>query len=256
MSRAGATSLILGARATFAVTKVTLGANKAMATGSARLGAARRDGRQEGRASDKTGPCMLLSVTNLSRSGLGPLSLELAAGECLALRGPSGSGKSLLLRALADLDPNEGLVRLAGEPREAIAAPSWRRRVAYLPAETGWWAETVAGHFADPDAAHTLLGDLALPADCLDWPVTRLSTGERQRLGLIRVLLLEPRVYLLDEPTAALDEQAGAAVERLIEARLHDGAAAIWVTHDAAQADRVADRQITIAEGRLREQVA
>ena len=194
---------------------------------------------------------MFLSVTNLRRPGLGPLSLELAAGECLVLRGPSGSGKSLLLRALADLDPNEGDVRLAGQAREAQAAPDWRRGVAYLPSETGWWTETVGAHFPDAESARPLLATLGLPEACLDWPVAQLSTGERQRLGLIRVLLLDPQVYLLDEPTAALDTDAAAAVERIIRARLEAGAAAIWVTHDAAQAARVADRQITIRDGKL-----
>ena len=195
----------------------------------------------------------LLSVRSLSRPGLGPISLTLEAGECLVLRGPSGAGKTLLLRALADLDPNDGEVRLQGKEREQQPAPDWRRRVAYLPAETGWWAETVGAHFPEPAAARPLLATLGLPADCLDWPVARLSTGERQRLGLIRVLLLEPRVYLLDEPTGALDEAAADAVERMIRARLAAGAAAIWVTHDDTQAARLADRQLAIEAGRLRE---
>ena len=86
----------------------------------------------------------MLSVTDLTRLELGPLSFSVEAGECLALRGPSGAGKSLLLRAIADLDPNEGRVSLDGESREDMPAPDWRRRVAYLAAEAGWWADTVA----------------------------------------------------------------------------------------------------------------
>src|SRR3546814_3605199 len=77
----------------------------------------------------------MLTVRNLSRSGLEPTSFELAAGECIALRGPSGSGKTLLLRALADLDLNEGEVLLDDTPRSRIPAPRWRRRVGYVAAE-------------------------------------------------------------------------------------------------------------------------
>ncbi len=195
----------------------------------------------------------MLSVTDLSRLGLGPLSFTVEAGECLALSGLSGAGKSLLLRAIADLDPNEGRVSLDGDSREAMPAPAWRRRVAYLAAEAGWWAETVAEHFADWPAARPLVEALGLPADCGDWPVARLSTGEKQRLALVRSLLLEPRVLLLDEPTSGLDPDAVQRVEELIRARRKDGVAVLWVTHDRAQARRVARRWAEIENGQLRE---
>src|SRR3546814_9763860 len=91
----------------------------------------------------------MLTVRNLSRSGLEPTSFELAAGECIALRGLSGSGKTLLLRALADLDLNEGEVLLDDTPRSRIPAPRWRRRVGYVAAEPGWWSERLVEHFRD-----------------------------------------------------------------------------------------------------------
>ena len=193
---------------------------------------------------------MLLSVRYLRRSGLAPTSFDLAAGECVAVRGPSGAGKTLLLRAIADLDPSEGAVALDGRPREAMPAPAWRRRVAYVPAESGWWAETAGEHVrGDWSAALPLLGALRLPADCRSWPVRRLSTGERQRLALVRALVLDPRVLLLDEPTSGLDPEAAAAVERIVAERLRAGAAgALWVTHDAAQAGRVAGTRRLVVE--------
>src|SRR3546814_11239980 len=89
----------------------------------------------------------MLTVRNLSRSGLEPTSFELAAGECIALRGPSGSGKTLLLRALADLDPNEGEVLLDDTPRSRIPAPRWRRRVGYVATEPRWWSQRLVEHF-------------------------------------------------------------------------------------------------------------
>jgi len=195
----------------------------------------------------------LLSVRSLARPGLQPLAFDLAEGECLAVRGPSGAGKSLLLRALADLDPNEGELSLDGQRREAMPAPRWRRLVTYLPAEPGWWAETVGAHFADWPAAEPLVETLGLPAASRAWPVSRLSTGERQRLALARALVQRPRVLLLDEPTAGLDETARNAVETLVAARLAEGAAALWVTHDAEQARRLAQRCLTVEGGRVTE---
>jgi putative ABC transport system ATP-binding protein len=195
----------------------------------------------------------MLSVTDLTRLSLGPVSFTVESGECLALRGASGAGKSLLLRAIADLDPNEGQVTLDGEARESMPAPAWRRRVAYLAAEPGWWADTVAEHFADWPAARPLLETLDLPADCGDWPVARLSTGEKQRLALIRTLLMSPRVLLLDEPTSGLDPEAVKRVEALIRKRRKDGVSVVWTTHDRAQARRVAKRWLEIENGQLHE---
>src|SRR5215472_3580261 len=91
----------------------------------------------------------ILQVCDLRTNLLKPASLSLSAGECIAVRGPSGSGKTLLLRAIADLDPNEGLVSLGGRDRSTIAGPEWRRLVGYVPAEPGWWADTVGEHFSD-----------------------------------------------------------------------------------------------------------
>ncbi len=197
----------------------------------------------------------MLTVQALSRPGLEPVSFGLAAGECIVLRGPSGSGKSLLLRALADLDPNGGEVALDGRSREAMPAPEWRRMVAYLPAEAGWWAETVATHFADWPAAEPLVLDLGLPRESRDWPILRLSTGERQRLALARALVLKPRVLLLDEPTSGLDSLAREATERLIRGHLAEGGGTIWATHDTEQAKRMARRALVIERGRVLEAV-
>lgn len=195
----------------------------------------------------------MLKVNNLTRTGLQPASFTLGKGECAALTGPSGAGKSLLLRAIADLDPNEGDVSLAGTARSALPAPQWRQKVAYLPAESGWWAPRVRDHFKTPEAALGLVTALGLPADCLDWPVERLSTGEKQRLALARLLALGPNVCLLDEPTSALDPAAVAAAEALIRCALDDGAAILFTTHDAAQARRLARRTLHIENGRLTE---
>ena len=155
------------------------------------------------------------------------------------------------MRAIADLDPNDGNVELGEHDRNAMPAPEWRRNVCYLPAESGWWAETVGAHFPDPDAALVLLNRLLLPSDVLTWPVSRLSTGEKQRLALARVLLLGPKVMLLDEPTSGLDAEATKAAETEINSLTKTGSAVLFVSHDADQAVRFADRQLILSNGTL-----
>jgi len=195
----------------------------------------------------------MLTVNALTRSTLQPISFELADGECISVSGASGSGKSLFLRAIADLDPNEGVVKLDGAAREEMSAPEWRRRVVYVAAESGWWSDTVGGHFVDWDKARDLVVATGLPSNCHNWPISRLSTGERQRLSLIRALVLEPRVLLLDEPTSSLDITATEAVEELVQSRLAEGASALWVTHDGGQSRRLAGRQLICAAGAISE---
>lgn len=194
----------------------------------------------------------MLTVRDLTTSVLKPASLRVAAGECVAVEGPSGAGKSVLLRAIADLDPNRGDVRWAGRARDSMPAPEWRRLVAYVPAESGWWAERVGQHFADPHAAAPFVERLGLPAEAMDWPVTRLSTGERARLALSRTLAQRPAALLLDEPTAALDEASVRRVEDLLRAELERGTAILMVTHAAAQAERLAHARLRVEGGVVR----
>ncbi len=195
----------------------------------------------------------MLTIRGIRRPGLTPVDLAVEAGEAVAVLGPSGSGKSLLLRAIADLDPNEGEVSLDGAERTAMPAPRWRRQVGYLPAEPGWWAETAGAHFADPETAKPLLPRLNLTAEILDRSVATLSTGERHRLALVRMLLQEPRVMLLDEPTSGLDEASAAQVEAIMRERLTAGCAILFSTHDRAQAERLSRRCLRVAAGTVTE---
>lgn len=191
----------------------------------------------------------MLRIRQLQPHGLAPLDLDLRPGECLVVRGASGSGKTLLLRAIADLDPCPGEATLDGLSRSACPGPQWRRRVMYLAADSGWWDERVQQHFEDWPGLAGRLGALGLPPECGDWPVERLSTGERQRLALLRALEPGPRVLLLDEPTSGLDPRATEAVEALLQAQRRDRVAQIWVTHDPAQAARVASRRLDLVDG-------
>jgi ABC-type multidrug transport system ATPase subunit len=179
-----------------------------------------------------------LQVDQLRSPLAGPFTFSLNAGECLAISGPSGAGKSLLLRMLCDLDPSSGSIGLDGAPRGSMSAPAWRAKVVYQPAEAGWWDPTPASHFKPEqmERVRALLPRLGLSADKLDTEVRLLSTGERQRMALLRSLACQPQVLLLDEPTAALDPESTAAVEQLLQEQMKAGMALILVTHSEAQA--------------------
>lgn len=196
-----------------------------------------------------------LHVEALRSTRSGPYSLRLDPGECVTITGRSGSGKSVLLRLIADLDPSTGgTVTLDGQPRERFSGPQWRSRVVYQSAEPAWWAPTAAAHFDAGQRAHVapMVEALGLPATVFDDEVIRLSTGERQRLALLRSLARAPAVLLLDEPTAALDAESTRAYEALLCAQRASGMAIVWVTHSGEQAHRVGARSLTVSDGQLR----
>ncbi len=191
-----------------------------------------------------------LRVAALGGDGWGPIDLVVTAGACVCVSGPSGAGKTRLLRAIADLDVHTGDVYLDDESAQRIAPPLWRQRVALLPADSRWWAETVAAHF--PAAGRPDFAAVGLPDEALDWHIERLSSGERQRLALLRVLANAPQVLLLDEPTANLDARNAARIEALIAAyRREHGAAVLWVSHDPEQIERVGSSHLRLDQGRI-----
>lgn len=211
--------------------------------------------------SDRTESTQRAATPRLEARALrrGPLRvdrLQLAPAEVCGLAGPSGAGKTLLLRALADLDPHGGELLLDGRDHRVMTAPQWRRQVVFVAAESAWWAPRVGGHFADgwPEETARRLG---FSPETEHWPVERLSTGEKQRLGLLRAIALQPRVLLLDEPTSALDGENVRRVEELIDesVRRRD-VSVLWVAHDPAQLERVASRRLRIESGALLERGA
>ncbi len=178
-------------------------------------------------------------------------SLTLDAGESVVIEAPSGAGKTLLLRLLAWLEPpDQGMVRLDGRTPSEWGVPEWRSRVTYVAQRPSVLNGTPAEH-----AAHVarLVAQRSrgardpieiglrwdLPAAVWSRPWARLSGGEQQRAALAISLSRQPDVLLLDEPTSALDADAAGKVEQDLRGRQ-----LIWVTHDATQAKRVADRAV------------
>jgi putative ABC transport system ATP-binding protein len=192
-----------------------------------------------------------LDVVGLRVDGMGPIDLWLAQGECLVLSGPSGAGKSRLLRAIADLDAHEGRVCCQGTAAGDLMPSEWRRRVGMLAADSQWWRDLVREHFDAPPPIGQLEA-LGLAPGLLEGPVAKLSSGERQRFALLRLLANRPRVLLLDEPTANLDPDNVTRVEKLVaDYMAAEGAAVLWVSHDPLQTTRVAHRQLRLVAGSL-----
>jgi len=194
-----------------------------------------------------------LVIVGLANRQVRGVELGIPGGVCVTLSGPSGSGKSLFLRSIADLDPHEGDIYVNGEECRQVAAPEWRRRVMMVPAESQWWHETVGEHF--PDDVQISFEALGFDASVVDWQVDRMSTGEKQRLGILRALCRKPEVLLLDEPTSALDNENRLAVEKLVHAYCQEAnVPVLWVSHDREQVERISARHMTISGGRLCEQ--
>ena len=194
-----------------------------------------------------------LRVRNLQSPLAGPFTLEVPRGSVLAISGASGAGKSLFLRMVADLDPNEGEVALGEVARMSLPAHEWRRRVPYVAAESGWWAQTVHEHFpaTQLDRARALAERLGVAAGPFDGAVERLSTGERQRLALVRALILDSPALLLDEPTGPLDPVSVGEVEAVLRERLAAGTVIVLVSHDPAQGARLGARRMRMVDRKL-----
>jgi len=184
-----------------------------------------------------------LQLSNLIFQGRGPYNLRLVSGRITGLQGASGAGKTLLLRAIADLDPHQGEVQLGDMICAQVPAASWRKTVGLLPAESFWWFDMVGEHFQSPGQDLTgQLQQLGFEPDVLHWEVSRLSTGEKQRLAIVRLLQNHPRALLLDEPTASLDAANIERTETMLVAYCRQQQVPLlWVSHDPLQLERVAD---------------
>ena len=179
------------------------------------------------------------------------VDLHIAAGRCAVISGASGAGKSWLLRAIAALDPNQGHVTLNAKNRNQMTAQMWRKKLCYVAAEAAWWSEYAKDHFDDLTAAKEKGLIFGLSTSLFEQSISRLSAGERQRLGLARALLIDPDVLLLDEPTSALDPKSTSEIETALQAFMEQGKVIALVTHNEAQGGRLGDDFYVMDGGRL-----
>lgn len=181
-----------------------------------------------------------------------PVSFEVGDGECLAIEGASGSGKTRLLRALADLDRGRGRVFLDGVEQSELSGPAWRANMRYVGAEPGWWTETAVGSFPTDKVAQAramrIAAALGLDPEQAQQPLRELSTGERQRFAIARALADDPKVLLLDEPTSGLDPASATLVEEVVRFRLLAGHIVLLASHDAALLARLSDLRLTLTK--------
>ncbi|MFN8052130.1 MAG: phosphate ABC transporter ATP-binding protein [Acidimicrobiales bacterium] len=206
-------------------------------------------------------PLFSISGVRLEIDGhtvLDGIDAEFAAHRIVVLAGPSGSGKSSLLRLCNRLErPTAGTVEFEGVDVATLDVAALRRRVGMVFQRPTPFPGTVAENLrvADPaladDACVELLASVGLDESFLDRDALALSGGEAQRVCTARSLATRPEVVLMDEPTSALDEDHARGLEQLARALVDGGVSIVWVTHDRAQLDRIADDVIRLDHGRV-----
>ena len=189
---------------------------------------------------------------------LSSVNVSVGGARATVVVGPSGSGKSTLLRLLNRMEePSAGRVLFHGEPLPSYDVLALRRRVGLLMQRPTPFPGTVIDNLRtgapslSEEAAEALLGKVGVGSAFLRRDAEDLSGGEAQRVCLARALAVGPEVLLLDEATSALDPFAAQVVEGVVRSLVADGLAVVMVSHDLAQARRVADDLVVVIDGRV-----
>ena len=199
-----------------------------------------------------------VTVRRAGRRVLDEVTACIPAAGITVISGPSGAGKTTLLRLCNRLEvPDQGVVRYRGRPVDDLDPLALRRRAGMVFQRPTPFPGSVADNLAvaHPDAGaegmSAALRRVALDPALLAQEARTLSGGELQRMCLARTLVTRPETLLLDEPTSALDAQPKRVFETTARDLAAQGITIIWVTHDSAQADRVADQIYQLRDGHL-----
>lgn len=190
------------------------------------------------------------------------VSVSIDPGDYISIVGPSGSGKSTFLKLCCHLiSPTQGMIRYKGKSIMEYDPMEFRRNVAYCFQTPYLFGQRVIDNISFPysirnqkvdfNRVEELFSLFSLDKNYLQKEIQNLSGGEKQRIALIRTLLFNPEILLLDEGTSALDVDNTFIVENVIRSFNQKGTTILWITHNPKQSKRNANKVLTIDSGRI-----
>jgi putative ABC transport system ATP-binding protein len=188
--------------------------------------------------------------------------LEVNHGDFISVVGPSGSGKSTFFRLCSQLiSPTHGNIFYKNIPYTEYDPIEWRRQIAYCFQTPSLFGDTVMDNLKFPFSIRNkkldlsmikeLLENFKMSSEYLSRSIDNLSGGEKQRIALIRTLILKPEILLLDEVTSALDEKNTLIVEDVIKSLNDSGTTILWITHNLEQSKKYANKILSIENGKF-----
>ncbi|EFR43803.1 ABC transporter ATP-binding protein [Streptococcus pseudoporcinus] len=203
-----------------------------------------------------------VSFSSDGKDILKKLSFTIDEGDYVSIVGPSGSGKSTLLKLASYLQsPTSGAIIFDGKSLEDYNPIELRQAISYCFQTPHLFGDKVKDNIQFPyEIRHLSLDQtrvkelfelFKMDLSYLEQDVKKLSGGEKQRIALIRQLLFEPRLLLLDEVTSALDSVNKEIVENVIASLHNKGITILWITHDSSQSKKYANKRLTIVSGEL-----
>lgn len=204
-----------------------------------------------------------VSYANGGKEILHDITVDFSAGDYVSIVGPSGSGKSTFLRLCCSLiSPTAGTILFHGKDVFQENPMELRKKIGYCFQEPVLWGKSADDNLSFPFQVRKqeidqkkisgLLADFGLDESCRKSEIKNLSGGEKQRIALIRTLLFEPEILLLDEVTSALDAENTKLVEKVILDLNQRGITILWVTHNDAQSRKYAGKLLTIENGGIK----
>jgi len=193
---------------------------------------------------------------------LNNISFQIEEGDFVSIVGPSGGGKSTLLKMCCHLiSPSSGAITYKREDISKIDVVSLRKEIAYCFQMPYLFGNTVMDNLSFPysirnkkidmDRIYSLFSIFNMDKDFLNKKILNLSGGEKQRIALIRTLLFEPKVLLLDEVTSALDVENTLIVETVVRDLNKKGVTILWITHNPEQSKKYANKILTLENGKV-----